>query len=89
MGKFTDRIAERFYSLSLESGHDEECGDCCDYGAWFGLFRMRRADVILSEDSNGFVDAAIIGKGESDGLWAGILDDYAQWFEVGDSLAQT
>ena len=54
MGKFGSERAEEFYGLSLDGGYDECCGDVQESGLWACRFDSER--VILTEDSQGFVD---------------------------------
>ena len=54
MGKFGSERAEEFYGLSLDGGYDECCGDVQESGLWACCFDSER--VILTEDSQGFVD---------------------------------
>jgi len=65
MSKFSDRIAERFYQLSLDGAHDEETGSVQELG-WSAIFRMRRASVILTEDSQGFIDSSVLSHDEAE-----------------------
>lgn len=59
-GKFeaSGYVGEKLYEMSLDGGADEECGDS-DWG-WYGLMLKTgirgASNVILSIDSNGFVD---------------------------------
>jgi hypothetical protein len=73
--KFDGRLAERFYNLSLDGGADEETGSVTENGMWYGRFNMRRAVVILSEDSQGFVYAHTCLHDEADNVWAECLDE--------------
>ena len=60
-GKFEgcadDRLAEVLYSMSTNSGCDEECGNVDALG-WFGLIIHRKHGYIVSEDSQGLFDYA-------------------------------
>jgi hypothetical protein len=67
VGKFNSKIDELIWSLSLDGGPDEECGDSGTTG-WYGLMaeinerELRRAAADMKEDFEQ------IAKDESDSL---------------------
>lgn len=55
MASFNSDLAEELWNKSMSSFEDDALGDQDTFG-WYGLFREEM--VILSADSQGFVEAA-------------------------------
>lgn len=59
MGKFPDETCEALWDLTLDSAHDDECGDA-SFDRWYGLCLNTGIDgaehAIVREDTQGFVD---------------------------------
>ena len=78
-GKFNSQEDEDLYDLSLDSGQDEEIGDCGDLG-WFGLFKSGLA--ILCEDGQGFITVDRYKTTKDLMLaWEYIEEDYERYYE--------
>jgi hypothetical protein len=69
--KFDSVAAAIAWTWSLDSGHDEDCGDAQLGNGWHALFRSER--TILHTDNSGFVTAWRIEDGKDiDETWAEI-----------------
>lgn len=77
--KFSAPLAERLWTLTLDSNQDEELGDAESFG-WFARFDHERA--MLSVDSQGFVGVSVF-ESESDlkSAWADLEKQHA-WTQV-------
>jgi hypothetical protein len=69
--KFAGRLAERMYNVTLNGGADEEAS-YPDGGGWWGRLNMRRAVVIVHQDSQGFVDADVLTEETANERWSEI-----------------
>ena len=88
IGKFSNELVIRLHLLSMDSC-DAQIGDVTDYGKWYGLLLDNDIEgaeyAILTEDSQGFVDAFLYdSESQVRKDWAAIEVEYEQWCNLVD-----
>lgn len=87
--KFPSAAAEVLYGWTMDSSHDEECGNAIEGPAWHALFRTRPADphdgpmgagAIFTVDSQGFTAATLYETiSELDADWSALRKKEAEF----------